>query len=393
MEQSVKNDKFQTSSVVLLSSAHGVHDTYSSFLPVLLPGLIEKFGLTNTSAGLLSVFLQMPSLINPIIGHIADRKNLRFFIILTPALTGAAMSLLSIAPSYAFLAFLLIIAGLSSAAIHAVATVLTGTLAGKQLGKGMSFWMVGGELGRTLGPLVIVSAIGYLTYEGLPWLMLGGILVSLFLYLQLKDVSTITKTNGNSASWIEVLKKMGPVMLPIFILLFSRAMMMATLTTFLPTFLTTEGASLWVAGASLSILEAAGVAGAFLAGSLSDRFGRRTILTISFLVSPLIMLLFLQTQGLVQIPFLMIMGFFAISAPPVLLAIVQENFLENRSFANGIFMAINFALMSLAVLLVGRISDLSSLRFTFYLSAAVVLLGAPFIRLLPKSRRIFQKEV
>ena len=393
MEQSVKNDKFQTSSVVLLSSAHGVHDTYSSFLPVLLPGLIEKFGLTNTSAGLLSVFLQMPSLINPIIGHIADRKNLRFFIILTPALTGAAMSLLSIAPSYAFLAFLLIIAGLSNAAIHAVATVLTGTLAGKQLGKGMSFWMVGGELGRTLGPLVIVSAIGYLTYEGLPWLMLGGILVSLFLYLQLKDVSTITKTNGNSASWIEVLKKMGPVMLPIFILLFSRAMMMATLTTFLPTFLTTEGASLWVAGASLSILEAAGVAGAFLAGSLSDRFGRRTILTISFLVSPLIMLLFLQTQGLVQIPFLMIMGFFAISAPPVLLAIVQENFLENRSFANGIFMAINFALMSLAVLLVGRISDLSSLRFTFYLSAAVVLLGAPFIRLLPKSRRIFQKEV
>ncbi|PKN88543.1 MAG: MFS transporter [Chloroflexi bacterium HGW-Chloroflexi-8] len=393
VEQSVKNDKFQTSSVVLLSSAHGVHDTYSSFLPVLLPGLIEKFGLTNTSAGLLSVFLQMPSLINPIIGHIADHKNLRFFIILTPALTGAAMSLLSIAPSYAFLAFLLIIAGLSNAAIHAVATVLTGTLAGKQLGKGMSFWMVGGELGRTLGPLVIVSAIGYLTYEGLPWLMLGGILVSLFLYLQLKDVSTITKTNGNSASWIEVLKKMGPVMLPIFILLFSRAMMMATLTTFLPTFLTTEGASLWVAGASLSILEAAGVAGAFLAGSLSDRFGRRTILTISFLVSPLIMLLFLQTQGLVQIPFLMIMGFFAISAPPVLLAIVQENFLENRSFANGIFMAINFALMSLAVLLVGRISDLSSLRFTFYLSAAVVLLGAPFIRLLPKSRRIFQKEV
>jgi len=87
------------------------------------------------------------------------------------------------------------------------------------------------------------------------------------------------------------------------------------------------------------------------------------------------------------------MGFFAISAPPVLLAIVQENFLENRSFANGIFMAINFALMSLAVLLVGRISDLSSLRFTFYLSAVAVLIGAPFIRLLPKSIRIRREEI
>lgn len=387
-ESSSEVQKFQSKGVITLSSAHGVHDTYTAFLPVLLPNLIEKFSLSNTSAGLLSVFLQIPSLINPIIGHIADRKNLRFFIILTPAITGAAMSLLSIAPGYSFLVFLLLIAGVSNAAIHAVATVLTGSLSGNQLGKGMSFWMVGGELGRTLGPLLLVSSIGFLSYEGLPWLMFGGIFVSAFLYLQLKNVSTIPVSNQNSLSWIEVLRKMGPVMLPIFVLLFSRAMMMATLTTFLPTFLTSEGSTLWVAGASLSVLEAAGVVGAFLAGSLSDRFGRRTILTISFLASPIFMVLFLQTHGIFQIPFLIILGFFAISAPPVLLAIVQENFLENRSFANGIFMAFNFALMSLAVIIVGRISDLSSLRLTFYLSAGILLIGAPFIRLLPKSKRV-----
>ena len=275
-ETPIQNQKFQTRRVALLSGAHGVHDSYTSYLPILLPHLIEKFSLSNTSAGLLSVFLQMPSLINPLIGHIADRRNLRFFIILTPAITGAGMSLLSIAPSYAFIIFLLLIAGVSNAAIHAVAIVLTGTLSGNQLGKGMSFWMVGGELGRTLGPLILVSAITYLTYEGLPWLMLGGIFVSIFLYFQLKIATTIPHSNGTSLRWAEALRKMGPVMFPIFILLFSRAMMMATLTTFLPTFLTSEGATLWVAGASLSILEAAGVAGAFLAGTLSDRFGRRT---------------------------------------------------------------------------------------------------------------------
>jgi len=388
-ETQINNQKFQTKRVALLSGAHGVHDTYTSFLPVLLPYLIEKFSLSNTSAGLLSVFLQFPSLVNPLIGHIADRRNLRLFIILTPAITGAGMSLLSIAPSTTFIIFLLLIAGVSNAAIHAVATVLTGTLAGNQLGKGMSFWMVGGELGRTLGPLILVSAISYLTYDGLPWLMLGGIFVSVFLNFQLKNSTTVPVSNGTSLPWAIVLRKMGPVMVPIFILLFSRAMMMATLTTFLPTFLTSEGASLWVAGASLSILEAAGVAGAFLAGSLSDRFGRRTILSISFLASPVVMILFLQTHGIFQIPLLIIMGFFAISAPPVLLAIVQENFQDNRSFANGIFMAINFALMSLAVLVVGSISDISSLRFTFYLSSFVVLIGLPFIRLLPKSRKSF----
>jgi hypothetical protein len=52
-------------------------------------------------------------------------------------------------------------------------------------------------------------------------------------------------------------------------------------------------------------------------------------------------------------------------------------------------MAISFALMSLAILIVGSISDFSSLRVTFYLSAAVVLIGVPFIHLLPKSKRVF----
>lgn len=385
IEQNVDPEKFQTSAVALISAGHGVHDTYTAFLPALLPVLMEKFSLTNTTAGLLSVFLQIPSLSQPFIGHLADRRNLRFFIILAPAITGAAMSMLSIAPHYAFLAFLLIIAGFSSSALHAVAPVLTGTMAGKKLGRGMSFWMVGGETGRTFGPLLVVSAVGYLTLKGLPWLMMGGFFVSFFLYTQLKNASTLPLHNGEQLPWMAALKTMGPVLLPVFVLVFTRAMMMATLTTFLPTFLTKEGSSLWVAGASLSILEAAGVVGAFLAGSLSDHLGRRKMLAISFSGTPVFMFLFLQVHGPLQVPLLLLLGFFAISITPVIMAIVQENFPENRSFANGIYMAINFVLSSTAILLVGKIADLSSLRLTFYISAGIILFGLPFIRLIPKS--------
>ncbi len=385
MEQITDQYKFHTSAVSIVSGGHMVHDTYTSFLPALLPVLMEKFSLTNTTAGLLSVFAQAPSLLQPFIGHLADRRNLRYFIILTPAITGAAMSLLSIAPHYAFLAFLLIISGISSSALHAVAPVLTGTLAGNKLGRGMSFWMVGGELGRTIGPLLVVSAIGYLTLEGLPWLMFGGFFASIFLYTQLKDATTQPKNNGSQLPWRAALQKMGPILIPVFILVFSRAMMMATLTTFLPTFLTNEGSSLWVAGASLSILEAAGVVGAFLAGSLSDRLGRRKMLVISFCATPIFMLLFLQMKGIFQVPLLIFLGFFAISVTPVIMAIVLENFPENRSLANGVYMAINFASMSTAILIVGKVADLSSLRFTFYMGAVFVAAGLPFIRLIPKS--------
>lgn len=386
-QPSIENEEFQTSGVAVASTAHAVHDTYSAFLPAFLPVFIEKFTLTNTAAGLLSVFLSIPSLLQPFIGHLADRKNLRLLIIFTPAISGAAMSLLSIAPSYGFLIFLLIIAGLSSASLHSVGPVLTGTLAGKKLGKGMSFWMVGGELGRTAGPLIVVTAIAYLTLENIPWLMFGGIITSIFLYGKLKNITTQPHNDGNHIHWKTGLKMMRKVMVPIGILIFTRSMMVATLSTFMPTYLTTQGSSLWVAGASLSILEAAGVIGALLAGSLSDRFGRRYMLVISFIATPIFMILFILDIGAFQIPLLLLLGFFSISITPVIMAIVLENFPNNRSFANGIYMAFNFVFMASGTLLVGKLGDLFTLRTTFMISAGLILFGLPFIGLLPKSTR------
>jgi FSR family fosmidomycin resistance protein-like MFS transporter len=388
IQPNFEHEKFQTGGVTIVSTAHAVHDTYTAFLPALLPVLIEKFSLTNTLAGLLSVFLTIPSLLQPFIGHLADRANLRLLIILTPAITGAAMSLLSIAPTYGFLIFLLVLAGLSSASLHAIGPVLSGTFAGKKLGRGMSFWMVGGELGRALGPLIVVTAIGYLTLEGIPWLMIAGVFTSIFLYGKLKSITTQPHNNGNHIPWKSGLKMMRKVMAPIAILIFTRSMMVATLTTFMPTYLTTEGSSLWMAGASLSILETAGVVGAFLSGSLSDRFGRRRMLVISFIGTPIFMFLFIFSKGILQVPLLIFMGFFGISITPVIMAIVLENFPDNRSFANGIYMAFNFVLMATATLFVGQLADLVNLRFTFIISAGLILCGLPFIRLLPKSNKI-----
>jgi FSR family fosmidomycin resistance protein-like MFS transporter len=380
-------EEFHTRKVSIIAFTHAVHDTYTGMLPALLPVLIEKFMMTNTAAGLLAVFLRIPSLLQPLIGRLADKNNLKLFIILTPAITGVGMSLLGIAPSYGFLILFLLIAGFSSAALHAVAPVMGSTYSGNKLGRGMSFWMVGGEMGRALGPIVVVTAIGYLTLEGLPWLMIAGGLISFFLYEKLKDVSTISTKAPNSTHWRDALKEIRWVMLPITILVFTRSMVTATLTTFLPTFLRSEGSSLWTAGASLTILEISGMVGAFLAGTLSDRLGRRTMLFVSYIATPVLMVLFVQTNTIMKIPLLILLGFFAIAIVPVLMAVVIENTSENRSFANGIYMALSFALQALATFLVGFISDLSSLRLTFLISAGFLPLGLIFIYFLPKNTK------
>ena len=175
-----------------VTGGHTVNDTYTSFLPPLLPSLIQSFGLSNTQAGLLSVFLQWPSVLQPFIGYLADHANLRYLVILAPAITGITMSLLGVAPSYAWLGILLVIAGLSSAAIRSVGSVIAGGLSGSKLGRGMGFWMVGGGLGSQIGPLIFVTTIQTAGCPAMPWLMLGGLVTSTVLYVRLRDVTSCT---------------------------------------------------------------------------------------------------------------------------------------------------------------------------------------------------------
>jgi MFS transporter, FSR family, fosmidomycin resistance protein len=383
----IEESEFKTGGVATVAVAHAVHDTYSAFLPALLPLLIEKFALSNTLAGLFTVFYQIPSLLQPLIGRLADRKNLRFMVILAPTITGAAMSSVGLAPSYGFAAFLLILAGISSSTLHATGPVLGSALSGNRLGRGMSFWMVGGELGRALGPLITVTAIAYLTLDGLPWLMLAGVLTSIFLFIRLDPISTRTNHEDIQLHWRAGLNKLRRIMLPLAVILFIRSLAMSTLTTFLPTFLTREGTSLWMAGFSLTILEVSGMVGAFLAGGLSDRFGRRRMLVISFVATPILMFLFVRANAFWKLPLLVFLGFFAIAVVPVFMAIVMENAADQRAFANGVYMATSFVLHALAIIVVGLLADLIDLRFTFLVSAGLLPLCLPFVRLLPKSVR------
>jgi len=385
-DRSAETEEFQTGRVLTISAAHGVHDTYTAFLPSLLPVFIANFVLSKTEAGLLTVFMQGPSLLQPFIGHLADRLSLRYLVILAPAVSAAMMSLLGVAPGYAVLALFLIVAGISSASIHAVGPVMAGRVSGRQLGRGMGFWMVGGEVGRTLGPIVIVTALEFLTLKGTPWLMLAGLLMSAILYVRLRDVPGRSLDVGQGLPWWQALRSMGPLLIPLAGVILVRSFMVSVLTTYLPTFLNEEGAALFVAGASLSILEAAGVVGALLGGSLSDRFGRRSVLFASMLVTPIFMFVFLAVEGWLHILLLLTMGLTALSVTPVIMALVQESFPDNRALANGAYMALGFTIRAVVIVILGAIGDLFSLRVAFIVGAVVPLLGLPFVLLLPKAR-------
>ena len=103
-------------------------------------------------------------------------------------------------------------------------------------------------------------------------------------------------------------------------------------------------------------------------------------------VSPLLMWVFLHSQGIYTFPILIVTGFFLVAPGPVMLAIVQEIDTEHRAFVNGIYMTISFALSSLMLLLVGFLSDHFGMDLTYQISSFTALLAIPFAMMLPKKR-------
>jgi FSR family fosmidomycin resistance protein-like MFS transporter len=378
---------FSGGGVITLAAGHAVHDTYTAFLPPLLPVFIERLLLSKMDAGVLSALLQAPSLLQPLIGNLADRASLKMLVILGPGLSATAMSLLGVAPTYAALAILLTVAGITSAGLHAVGPAMAGKLAGRRLGRGMGFWMVGGELGRTIGPIVVVTITSRLALSDLPWLMVLGWCASCVLFFRLRGIAPLKAGVAGHLPWREAVNHMRPVMLPVAGIILVRSFVVSAITTFLPTLLNEGGESLFQAGASLTILEAAGVAGAMLGGTVSDRFGRRGVLAVSMFLTPASIFAFLNLDGGVRIPLVLAMGLFGLSVAPVLMAIVQESFPANRALANGIYMALGFGIRSIVLVLLGLLGDLFSLRGAFYLSAFMMLLGLPLVAALPRTTR------
>ncbi|UCH94517.1 MAG: MFS transporter [Candidatus Aminicenantes bacterium] len=376
--------KFQPGNVLTISISHLVHDIYSSFLAPILPLLIAKFELSLFWAGSLSVIGRLPSLLNPIVGILADKLSVRYFIIIAPSITAVTMSLLGVAPGYGGLAILCFIMGVSATLFHVPGPVMIKQVAGDRVGKGMSFYMLGGELARTLGPMVILGAVSLWGLEGSYRLIPFGIMASLALYYRVRNIKICDDFKKNEPSPQAGLKETINRYLLFFIMLvgiiFSRALMKAVLTTFLPTYLhLVKGESLWISGISLSILQSAGALGTFFCGSISDKIGRKTTLLIISAASPVLVLIFLLVKGLYIIPLLVLSGFSIIGSTPVLLALVQDLNSDRPAFMNSIFMTISFFLTAVATMMVGFLGDHIGLESTFWLSAFLGFGSLPFI--------------
>ena len=377
------NTEFKKTDVIILSLAHLAHDTFSAFLAPLLPLLVNKLGMSLSMVAFLDIIRRIPALFNPLLGLLAEKTGIKYFVILTPAITAISMGLVGLANSFTMLFILLFVAGISAALFHVPSPVIVKEASGNKVGMGMSFFMVGGELARTLGPLLVISAVSLWSLEEIYRLIPLGVIASVVLFIKLKDLDVNrtaqkTKEKGDTR---KLLHQYWPFLTVIAGFLCFQAAMKSALTLYLPVYLTGQGASLWFAGISLSVLQFFGVVGTFCAGNISDKIGRKKTLVISSIGSVAAMALFILTQNIIL---LSILGLFLFASGPVLMASIQDTDSNMPTFMNSMYMFINFGVSSVLVFALGFLGDRIGLELTYQICTLFAIGSIPMSFLLTR---------
>jgi MFS transporter, FSR family, fosmidomycin resistance protein len=378
---------FQKKKILTISIAHLFHDIYPAFFAPMMPLLMARFGLSLSAAGALDIARRAPSLAIPLIGLIADKKPIKYFIILTPAITAIAMSLTGLAPSYWILFLLLFIAGTSSVCFHIPAPVLVKFFSGNKIGKGMSLYMSCGAIAGTVGTFIITVVITSFGMDKAYLLMLFGIATSIVLFIKLKNLPSIHTTKQHSKnSQYKPVRSFIPFFLVLAGFMLFRAGISLSLTLYLPVYLTEKGSSLWFAGISLSILHLAGAFGMIAIGHISDKFSKKKILFILTFLSACAMwglIYFSNNKGFI-LPCLIILGMLLFSSAPVILALVQRINSHRPAFISSIYFTLGFFINVTGIILVGFAGDSIGLETTFKICASMPILSLPFLFFLPK---------
>ena len=159
------------------------------------------------------------------------------------------------------------------------------------------------------------------------------------------------------------------------------------LLTFLPVYLAHEMgySALWV-GYCMFALQMAGFAAAPVAGHLSDKMGRRSVMMTSMLLTAIVLVAMAFAGGSpVFIVFIAVLGFFLYATRPVIQAWLLETTPKKMGGTSiGVLFGAQSLGASFAPFLGGLIADRFGLLATFYFLAATIILGNLFLFGIPR---------
>lgn len=386
-----------------LSLGHAITDWYTGTLYMVLPYIAKDLGLTYSQVGILmgwnsfsSFFVNLPG------GFIVDTVGkTRLLLGLALALTGLPYFFLGFSASYAIAMVVVTFVGIGTNLWHPAALSFLAKRYPERKGYAMAMHTMGGNLGNTLAPMAIGVALTFLTWRKVLILnFLPGVMMGLLLWVLLAKAKTVrTEAKGRTLSlkeyWVAVKTMVqNRNILLLCTLAGMRSMTSQGLFTFLPIYLVYElKYSPALVGTYLTIIRASGIFATPISGTISDKKGRRPILTAGLLITSLLLIAlgFLRLNYLF-IAVLGVLGFFLFSLQPVILAWMMDLAPQN---IGGTTVSALFGIQSLfasfAPPICGFIADRFGILSSFYFLAFTIFAANFLVYLIPEKPP--QKEV
>ncbi len=376
--------------VSLLTLGHFFSDFYVTFLPGLLPSLIDRLGLSLTVSGLLvMVFSAASNILQPVFGYFIDKSGYGWLVLLTIPATALFINLAATANSVGSLFFFITLAGLASALFHPLGSALLGKVSTeKNKGLSMSVFIGGGNIGVALAPAVVIYVILNYGAGQLKWLAIPGFLLSLAFYLAglhrvklgaAEMVQTTVKAKGTpwyrSAQLIKLNLVMG-----------LRSWPQVVIPNFLPIWLVQKDFSPTLAGTMLTVFLAGGAIGSVSGGYVGDKIGRkRCIAGALALCIPALYVFFISQEvtGLTWIA-LAVSGAALQGTLPSSIVWAQDMLPENAAMASGMMLGLSFGLGGLGAAVTGVVADSIGLEKALLWTIAPLLVGMAVTMTIPE---------
>ncbi len=344
-----------------MASAHLMVDGYGNIYAPMLPILIPRLGLSLTAAGTLTMLFQMAASVAQVgFGNLADHWRPRTLIIVGPIVSVTLLSFIGIATSREMLACILVAGGLGAAAFHPPAAALAHRLGGDRRGFAMSVYITGGTLGFSFGPLFFAPFAQRFGLEWTPVLALPGLAVVAFFVRRVPDIPLHPSATRGFAA----LRPYARPLALLYAIVVLRTLASLTFATFVPVMLTRRGLSVAEAGASVAVYLFGSGVGGFFGGPAADRFGARTVIALSLVLSTPFLFVAPFLSGWMFVVALAIGGLFLQSTLPVNVTFGQSLAPVSAATVSSLMMGFAWGTGGLSVPFVGMIADRIGIEHT-----------------------------
>ncbi|WP_235849093.1 MULTISPECIES: MFS transporter [Bacillaceae] len=372
----------------IIGFVHLLNDSIQAIIPAMFPILENSMGLTFTQLGFIAFALNLTaSLIQPLVGLYTDKRPSPYALPIGLCFTFVGIIGLAFAPTFWFVMGSVIFIGIGSATFHPEGSRVAYMAAGDRRGLAQSIYQVGGNGGQALAPLITALILVPFGQFGAIWFtIVAALAIGLLFYIarwysqqikiqqSMKTAVKKAKTNTKNAIQNRKIVK-GAIILLVFIV-FARSWFHAAITNFYAFYIIEQfNMTIPQAQVYIFIFLAAGAAGTFAGGPLSDKFGKRNMIMISMLGAAPLALIMPHAGPVLTYPLMAVIGFIVLSSFSVSVVYAQELVPGKIGTVSGLIVGLAFGMGAVGSVALGSLIDWIGLTNTMLLAVSLPLLG------------------